>query len=313
MSDTNKETEKTEAATVEVIQETAISLITKAEIDMQIATAQAFPRSMQKFLQQAREMATLTVEIAESCAYSLPRGGKFVEGPSVRLAEIVASCYMNLRTGARVIFNDGKVITAQGIVHDLQKNIMHTEEVQRSIQQNEWEKDPNNPGKNRKTGRMIPMTEDMQIVTGRAACAIAYRNAVFKVVPAAIIQDLYEMVKETAKGTAETLVARREKAMAYFRQLGVKDEQIFQVLEVKGLADIGLDELQKLTGMRAAIKNGEASIETLFFTPDPKAKSDKATKKTEDKLNKTGNAAKDTTTALDEKLKGADQGTPPAS
>lgn len=303
MDNPNKEADKTETVTAEVIQETAISLITKAEIDMQISTAQAFPRSMQKFLQQAREMATLTVEIAESCAYSLPRGGKFVEGPSVRLAEIVASCYHNLRTGARVIFNDGKVITAQGIVHDLQKNIMHTEEVQRSIQQNEWEPDPNKPGKNRKTGRMIPMTEDMQIVTGRAACAIAYRNAVFKVVPAAIIQDLYELVKETAKGTAETLVARREKAMAYFRGLGVKDEQIFQILEVKGLADIGLDELQKLTGMRAAIKNGEATIETLFFTPDPKSKADNATKKTEDKLNKTGNKAKDTAAAMDDKLK----------
>jgi hypothetical protein len=308
MTDTSKDTEKTEAATVEVVQETAISLITKAEIDMQISTAQAFPRSMQTFLNQAREMATLTMDIAESCAYSLPRGGKFVEGPSVRLAEIVASCYGNLRTGARVIFNDGKVITAQGIVHDLQKNIMHTEEVQRSIQQNEWEPDPNKPGKNRKTGKMITMTEDMQIVTGRAACAIAYRNAVFKVVPAAIIQDLYDLVKETAKGSAETLVVRRDRAMAYFKSLGVKDEQIFQVLEVKGLADIGLDELQKLTGMKAAIKNGEASVESLFFTPNPKDKADKATKNAEDKLNKkTGNKAADTTAGIDEKLKGADQ------
>lgn len=298
----NKTEQPAEVQVVEV--EAAISLITKAEIDMQISTAQAFPRSMQKFMQSAREMACLTVDIAESCAYSLPRGGKFVEGPSIRLAEIVASCYGNLRTGARVIFNDGKVITAQGIVHDLQKNIMHTEEVQRSIQQHEWEPDPNRPGKNRKTGKMIPMTEDMQIVTGRAACAIAYRNAVFKVVPAAIIQELYEAVKETAKGTAETLVARREKAMAYFRGLNVKDEQIFEVLEVKGIADIGLDELQKLTGMRAAIKNGEASIETLFPPPDAKSKADKATKKTEDKLNKTGNGAKDTSTTIDEKLQG---------
>jgi hypothetical protein len=296
---------KTDPAEVQVVEvEAAISLITKAEIDMQIATAHAFPRSMQKFMQNAREMACLTVEIAESCAYSLPRGGKFVEGPSIRLAEIVAACYGNLRTGARVIFNDGKVITAQGIVHDLQKNNMHTEEVQRSIQQHEWEPDPTRPGKNRKTGKMIPMTEDMQIVTGRAACAIAYRNAVFKVVPAALIQELYEAVKETAKGSAETLVSRREKAMAYFRGLGVKDEQIFEVLEVKGLADIGLDELQKLTGMRAAIKNGEASIETLFPPPDAKTKADKATKKTEDKLNKTGNGAKDTTDKINENLQG---------
>lgn len=291
-------------------QDAAITLITKAEIDTQIATAQAFPRSLKAFYNEALSMATLNVEIAESCAYALPRGNKTVEGPSVRLAEIVAAAYGNLRTGARVIYNDGKVITAQGIVQDLQKNILHTEEVQRSIQQHEWEPDPARPGKNRKTGRMITMTEDMQIVTGRAACAIAYRNAVFKVVPAALIQDLYEKVKETAKGTAETLVARRDKAMAYFRGLGVKDAQVFEVLQVKGLEDIDLDKLVLLRGMASALKNGEVTLEGIFPPPDAKDKADKATKAAEDKLNKkkTGNGAKDITDQLDEKLadKGAD-------
>jgi hypothetical protein len=282
--------------TAELIPDASISLITKAEIDMQIATAHAFPRSNAKFLKDVMSLATVSPEIAESCVYALPRGGKFVEGPSVRLAEIVASCYGNLRTGSRVIYNDGKHVTAQGIVHDLEKNILHTEEVKRSILQNEtkWNEATR---KSERTGKMVPMNEDMQTVTGRAACSIAYRNAIFKVVPAALINDIYDKVKEIVKGTAETLVARRTKALDYFRGLGVKDEQIFDVLEIKGLEDIDLDKLQKLSAMRSALKNNEAKLDDMFPKPDAKKKADAATKATEDKLKekpKPGNGARET-------------------
>jgi hypothetical protein len=73
----------------------------------------------------------------------------------------------------------------------------------------------------------------MQVVTGNAACAIAFRNAVFKVVPASLCQPIYEKAKEVARGTAETLVKRRDKAIDYFNSIGVKNEQIISVLEIK--------------------------------------------------------------------------------
>lgn len=307
MTDTNQNTttQTAEPVAVEVLQnqDAAIALITKAEIDSLIFRAQQQPRSLKAFVNEALSMATLNEDIADSCAYALPRGNKTVEGPSVRLAEIIASSYGNLRTGSRVIYNDGKHITAQGVVHDLQKNILHTEEVQRSILQHEWEPDPNRPGKNRKTGRMVLMNEDMQTITGRAACAIAYRNAIFKVVPAALIQDIYEKVKETAKGTKETLSGRRTKAVKYFTDLGIKEAQIFQVLEVKGIEDIDLDKFALLRGMASAHRNGEVTLEGIFPPPGAKDKADAAIKKAEEKLNKkTGNAAKDTTDQINEAL-----------
>lgn len=289
---------------VEVMQnqETAIALITKAEIDSLIFRAQQQPRSLKLFVNEALSMATLNEDIADSCAYAIPRGNKTVEGPSVRLAEIVAAAYGNLRTGARVIFNDGKVITAQGIVHDLQKNILHTEEVQRSILQHVWEPDPTKPGKNRKTGRMETMNEDMQVITGRAACAIAYRNAIFKVVPAALIQDIYEKVKQTARGDEQTLSTRRVKAIKYFTDLGIKETQIFQILEVKGIEDIDLDKFALLRGMCSAHRNGEVFLDNMFPPPTAKDQADKATKKTEDKLNKSTNGAKATTDKISDTL-----------
>jgi hypothetical protein len=292
---------------VEVAPVHVLSLITKAEIDIQISTAKAFPRSLTLFKQKVMSMATIDADVAESCTYVVPRGGKQITGPSVRLAEMVAAAYTNLRTGARVVYQDDKKIVAQGIVHDMENNIYHTEEVERSLLQHEWIDDPANPGKRKKSGKMTTVNEDMKILAGRAACAIAYRNAIYKVVPAALIQDLYEKIQEVAKGTAETLVSRRQKRVQYFKDLGVKDEQICAALEVKAIDDIDLEKLHLLQGMVTAYKNQEASLETLFPTKDAhKAKADQATKKTEDKLRRqgSGNGIKDT----EDKLKQGDQG-----
>lgn len=233
----------------------ALSLITKAEIDVQISTAKAFPRSIKMFLDKAMSIATVNENVSASCSYSLPRAGKTLDGPTVRLAEIVCASYGNIRSGARVIANDGKTITAQGICHDLETNNCVTVEVKRRITD--------------KQGRTF--NEDMQTVTGNAACAIAYRNAVFKVVPSALVSEVYDKAREVARGTAETLIARRDKALAYFKELGVKDKQILDILEIKKIEDIDLDKLATLSGMRTLIKNGESTIQDLF---NPKAEID---------------------------------------
>lgn len=250
---------------VQLLSDSALSLITKAEIDVQISTAKSFPRSIKTFMEKAESMATISEEVAASCSYALPRGGKSLEGPSVRLAEIVCSTYGNIRSGARVIANDGKTITAQGICHDLETNNSVTVEVKRRI-----------TDRNGKT-----FNEDMQTVTGNAACAIAYRNAIFKIIPAALIEPIYEKTKEVAKGTAETLPKRREKAVKYFKDYGVTEKQICAVLELKKIEDIDLDKLSTLRGMVSLIKNGESTIKDLF---EPEQKADEAKKAALDKI-----------------------------
>lgn len=240
---------------IEPEQNSALYLLTKAEIDTQIATAKAFPRSLTVFLQKAESMATLTEDIAASCCYALPRGGKSIEGPSIRLAEMVVAAYGNVRASARIISNDGKTITAQGTCHDLENNVAAQVEVKRRI-----------TGKNGQT-----FNEDMQVIVGNAACAIAYRNAVYKVIPAALINPVFEKAKLVARGTAETLKARRDKAVEYFKAIGVKEDQICRVLEIKKVEDIDLDKLQTLTGMRTAIKNGESTAKDLFEPEAPSA------------------------------------------
>lgn len=242
-----------EKTTVEVLSPTAVAqselgVIIKAEIDTQISTAKAYPRSLKQFFDRALSMATISESVAASCNYALPRGGKTLSGPSVRLAEIVTSSYGNIRSGARVIANDGKTITAQGICHDLETNNCVTVEVKRKI-----------TDRNGKT-----FNEDMQTVTGNAACAIAFRNAVFKVIPAALIQDIYEQTKNVARGTAETLPQRRDKAVKFLAEKGVKAGQICSALGIKRIEDIDLDKLVDLRGIVSAIQNGETTIDQAF-------------------------------------------------
>ena len=55
------------------------ALISRSEIDMQIATAHKFPRSIKRFRNEALQMVTLNEQVAESCIYALPRGDKTID------------------------------------------------------------------------------------------------------------------------------------------------------------------------------------------------------------------------------------------
>jgi hypothetical protein len=218
----------------------------------------------------------------------------------VRLAEILADSYGNLRIGGRIVSNDGRRVTAQGVAFDLQKNVAYAIEVTRSIMQNVWE---TRNGKRVKTGKLEPMNEDMQIMIGNAAISIALRNAIFKVVPKAHWNEIYVKVQEIIRGTETTLPERRKNALAFFVGKGVKEPDIFRVLGVKGLDDVDLDKLAMLSAMKASLVNKEVSLDALFPPPTPSQKAGAAVKKTEEKLEKSGNGAKDTAGQMEDEIK----------
>ena len=54
----------------------------RAAIDVQVATAKQFPRSVAASMKEAKELVTLDTETAGTMFYVLPRGGKKIRGPS---------------------------------------------------------------------------------------------------------------------------------------------------------------------------------------------------------------------------------------
>src|SRR5258708_5503124 len=90
-------------------------LVTRAEYDVQIATAKRYPRSIKQFIDNAMEMVTLSEQIADDCIYALPRDGKTIEGPSARFAEMILHAWGHTRAGARIVNEDSRFVTAQGV------------------------------------------------------------------------------------------------------------------------------------------------------------------------------------------------------
>lgn len=230
------------------IQPQALELIQRAEIDMQIATAKKYPRDLAKVKRRMLDFATLDEETAESCFYTLSRGGKTIQGPSVRLAEIAVACYQNLRAASRVIDNNGKIITCQGACHDLENNTLISVEVQRRI--------------TKRDGRSYD--DDMQVVAGNAGNSIAFRNAVFKVVPGALLKPVYEAARKVAVGDASTLVTRRAKVIARLNAMEVDTTRILARLGKSSVENIGLEDLESLIGLGTAIKDGDTTVDESF-------------------------------------------------
>jgi len=258
---------------LEILPASAIESITRAEVDTQISTAKRFPRSIGQVKKDMLSFATLDQETAESCFYSLPRGGKNIQGPSVRLAEIAVACYGNLRAGVRVIetvsTGDAPHVVLQAVCHDLEKNTCVTIEKRRRI-----------VGKKSKNGAI---DEDDINLACNAGSAIAFRDCVFKVVPGALIKPVYEQAKAVAIGDAKTLSERRERAVAAFGKMGVKLDKILPTLGKKSLEEIDLADLETLFGLHTAIKDGHTTIDEAFPAVTPKATESKLFKKAEDK------------------------------
>lgn len=246
-----------EAAAVDavavVVDSGALEALNRSEIDVQIATAKRFPRSITAFKREAMEQATSDKRIAGTMGYAKPVDGKQIKGPSVRLAEVCACAWGNLRAGARIIDVGERSITAQGYAFDLEKNTAVQVSVSRSIMTSA--KDGQKP---RRFGDSMIQT------TSQAACAIAYREAVFKVIPKALVLDIYEKSMLVAVGAGKSIEDARNECFKVFMQAhGMKQGEVCDLVGVKGVADIGLEELMVLRGYITAIEDGELSVETL--------------------------------------------------
>ena len=235
-----------------IVDASTMGTINRSEIQAQLDAAHRYPRKQSAFLAEAITLATISQQVAESCIYALPRGGKAIAGPSVRLAEICASSWGNLQVGARVIDVEEKEVVAQGVAWDMEKNTRISVEARRRIT-NKWGK---------------RYDDDMITVTGAAAMSIALRNAVFRIVPRALVDAVYEKVREVAVGDARTLAARREDVVGRLQKMGVPAERIFPRVGGAKIEDIGLDELEVLIGLGTRIKQKESTIDEAFPLPD---------------------------------------------
>lgn len=222
----------------------------RADIDMQIATAHKYPRSIDTVIKKLATTVLYNPEAAQNSIYSLPRGKKPILGPSIGFANALASAWGNCIDAARIVYVDRKEkkVNAEGLFHDLETNRRVVIPEDRRIVDS--------------MGRLY--SDDMIIITGKAAAAIARRNAILNVVPRPLWYPIYEQALGVVRGDVGTFAERKEKALKAFSQFGVKPEQVYMVLGLKGEPDLTFEHVPVLIGMYQALRDGSETVETMF-------------------------------------------------
>ena len=229
-----------------------VDAVERANVDSQVATAKQYPRDFMRSVNNSIAMATMDYKTAQSCGYALPRGGKPITGPSVHLAKLVVSNFGNIRAEAKVVQITDKQVISRGTCWDLENNVATAFEVRRSI-----------VGKGGKR-----FSDDMITVTGNAANAIAYRNAVFSVIPKAVIDKVYQAAQHFITGDLsdeEKLVARRKKCLDFFKdEYGITEEEVVMLCGKQTVNQIKADQIALLLGITQSLVDGDTTVDELM-------------------------------------------------
>lgn len=245
----NYEVLPVEAQDVQIVQ---VDAVERANVDSQVATAKRYPRDIRRSIDNSVVMATMNQETAQSCSYALHRGGKPITGPSVHLAKIIVSNWGNMRTEAKVVQITDKQVISRGTCWDLETNVASAFEVRRSI-----------IGKN---GQRF--SDDMITVTGNAANSIAYRNAVFAVIPKAITDRVYYAAQKFITGDlsdSDKLLKVRTGILNNFKNnYGITEEEVVKMCGKQTVNQIGADEISMLMGTIQALKDEDTTVDELM-------------------------------------------------
>lgn len=229
-----------------------VDAVERANVDSQVATAKQYPRDLARSINNSIAMATMDCNIAQSCGYALPRGGKPITGPSVHLAKLIVSNWGNIRAEAKVVQITDKQVISRGTCWDLENNVATAFEVRRSIIG--------------KTGKRF--TDDMITVTGNAANSIAYRNAVFSVIPKAVVDKVYQAAQHFITGDLsdeEKIVARRKKCIDFFKdEYGITENEVVMLCGKQTVNQIKAEQIALLLGITQSLKDGDTTVDELM-------------------------------------------------
>lgn len=228
-----------------------------AVLDVQVATAKRFPRSVQKFQSDLESWATLNRDSAMECFYSLPRDNKTVIGPSVRFAELVQVAYGNIVVDSQVIDEGRESILVSATARDLERNIASRAQVRRNIMTS---------AKGGRPPRRYSV--DMIATTVQAASAIARRNAIFQIVPKALWSQIYEKARKVAHGDMANFVQRRNDLAKALKDVGADPANVKAALGGREIKDWTADDALALELKLRSIRAGEITVAQAF--PDPR-------------------------------------------
>lgn len=221
-----------------------------AEVQASYVIAKKFPRNDFECFQNIID-ACKRPFLAEQAMYAYPRGGSMVTGPSIRLAEAMATAWGNVDCGVREISQSNGVSVAEAYAIDLQTNtrvtkIFHVPHV-----------------RDTKQGRkkLTDARDIYEIVANQGARRL--RACILGVLPGDVVEAAVEQCKKTLQNGEVPLADQIRKMVLAFDELGVKVDHLEARLCHKLDATIPA-EIVTLKAIYKSIKDGFAPREDFF-------------------------------------------------
>ena len=225
-----------------------------AEIKGKMVLAKQFPRDPNESLQRIITECQ-NIKLAEVATYSFPRGDSEVKGPSIRLAEVIASHWGNFTCGVTELEQRTGESTVKAYAWDLETN--YSDEKVFTV--------PHVRSTRKGNSQLTDPRDIYELVANQGARR--KRACIFSVIPAYLVETATEECQRVLEDSMnkEGLEAVRVKMLSVFQAL---DENITrEVMETKigkPFDTFNSKDIVKLRNLYNAIKDGFVKVSVAF-------------------------------------------------
>jgi len=249
-----------------------------AETALSAVAAQATAQIQARYvvaMKRPRDWDDVRVRILKECnrrgfadvaLYSLPRGGKKIEGLTIRFAEAALRCMTNVWPEQITVYDDAEKRIVQVSVTDLESNLTYSKQI--TVAKTVERSKPMDDGffftvRNNSFGKKVytvPATEDDLLAKEGALVSKTIRTLTERILPGDIKDEAEECVRATLRNRATTDPDGERKRIAdAFAGMGVMPSDLKDYLG-HPLEQTSPPELVELRELYTAIKAGEATF-----------------------------------------------------
>jgi len=223
------------------------------EVQAAMVIAKKFPRDEFAAYEKIKT-ACKRKKLAESATYTYPRGGTKVTGPSIRLAEALASSWGNIDYGIIELEQNDKYSSVMAYAWDLETN----------TRQSKIFTVPHVRYSTKKGNEKLTDPRDIyEMVANNGARRV--RACILGVIPGDVVDDAVDMCSETLEKNLDGPIEDVTKKMlaAFKDKFGITKEMIEEYLGYSAESFTAQD-IVKLKGVYSSLKDGMTKREDFF-------------------------------------------------
>ncbi|MDO5686452.1 MAG: hypothetical protein Q4G42_03560 [Neisseria sp.] len=229
------------------------------EVQAMVVMAKQFPRDQLLAMDRILNACTRRT-LAEGAVYSYPRGGQNVEGPSIRLAEVLAQNWGNIDFGIREISQSNGESTVEAYAWDLETNTRQVKVFQV----------PHTRFSRQGAKKLTDPRDIYELVANNGARRL--RACILGVIPGDVVEKAVEQCGVTLAANVDLTEDGIKKMVEVFRQFGVDVEMIQNRYQCR-IEAIRPAQFLELRKIYTSLKDGMSKPSDWFAVPEQSQKS----------------------------------------